>query len=142
MIFAENKSFSRDHIRQLLLDYAIRPTSQRIEVASVLLTQPQHLSADQVLASVNRLDVIVSKATVYNTLNLFAEKGLIRQVIIDSGKVFYDSNTAIHHHIFNEDTGVLQDVEAGEITIENMPSLPTGTERTGVDVIIRVRNKN
>lgn len=137
----EKNSFGRDQIRQLLLDYDIRPTNQRVEVASVLLTQPQHLSADQVLASVNRLEAIVSKATVYNTLNLFAEKGMIRQVVIDSGKVFYDSNTAIHHHIFNEDTGVLQDVDAGEITIEHMPALPTGTERTGVDVIIRVRNK-
>ena len=141
MIYIENNSISRDHIRQLLLEYAIRPTSQRVEIASVLLTQPQHLSADQVMANVNRLEVIVSKATVYNTLNLFAGKGLIRQVIIDSGKVFYDSNTANHHHIFNEDTGVLQDVEAGKITIENMPALPDGTERAGVDVIIRVRNK-
>jgi Fur family transcriptional regulator, iron response regulator len=142
MIYTENNSFSRDHIKQLLLDYAIRPTNQRVEIANVLLTQPQHLSADQVLAGVNRLAAIVSKATVYNTLNLFAEKGLIRQVIIDSGKVFYDSNTAIHHHIFNEDTGVLQDVQATEIAIENMPALPAGIERTGVDVIIRVRNKS
>ena len=141
MNYMENISFSRDHIRQLLLEYAIRPTSQRVEIANVLLTQPQHLSADQVLASVNRLKTIVSKATVYNTLNLFAGKGLIRQVIIDSGKVFYDSNTAVHHHIYNEDTGMLQDVEAGEINIENMPALPHGTERAGVDVIIRVRNK-
>lgn len=142
MIYPENNSISRDHIRQLLLEYSIRPTSQRVEIANILLTQPQHLSADQVLAGVNRPRTIVSKATVYNTLNLFVGKGLIRQVIIDSGKVFYDSNTAAHHHIYNEDTGVLHDVKAGDIAIENMPALPDGTERSGVDVIIRVRNKS
>ena len=141
MIYMENNSIDRDQIRQLLFEYSIRPTSQRVEIANVLLTQPQHLSADQVLAGVNRLRTIVSKATVYNTLNLFVGKGLIRQVIIDSGKVFYDSNTAAHHHIYNEDTGVLHDVKAGDIAIENMPALPAGTERSGVDVIIRVRNK-
>ena len=137
-----DKAFGREHTRQLLLEYDIRPTSQRVEIANVLLTQPQHLSADQVLTGVNRLRTIVSKATVYNTLNLFVDKGLIRQVIIDSSKVFYDSNTAVHHHIYNEDTGVLHDVEAGEIMIENMPALPDGTERAGVDVIIRVKNSS
>jgi Fur family transcriptional regulator, iron response regulator len=141
MIYIENNSFNRDHIRQLLLEYAIRPTTQRIEIASALLAKPQHMSADQVLSSVNRLGTMVSKATVYNTLNLFAGHGLIRQVIIDSGKVFYDSNTTFHHHIYNEDTAKLQDVAASKITIENIPDLPTGTTQTGIDVIIRVRNK-
>ena len=142
MIYADNNSFSRDHIRQLLLDYAIRPTNQRVEVAAVLLTQPQHLSADQVLASVNRLEVIVSKATVYNTLNLFVEKGMIRQVIIDSGKVFYDSNTASHYHIYNEDTGQLYDIESSRVTLEKPPALPDNTVKTGVDIIIRVKNSS
>ena len=122
--------------------YGVIPTPQRLEIAEVLFRRPQHLSADQIMAAVNRGDTPkVSKATVYNTLNLFVGKGLIRQVIIDSGKVFYDSNTAAHHHIYNEDTGVLHDVKAGDIAIENMPALPAGTERSGVDVIIRVRNK-
>lgn len=84
----------------------------------------------------------MSKATVYNTLNLFAKKGLIREVIIDSGKVFYDSNTDVHHHIYNEDTGMLLDVAADEMVIENLPELPADTRATGIDVIIRVRNSS
>ena len=119
----------------------IRPTSQRLEIAELLLSQPQHLSADQVLSKVNRNEVIVSKATVYNTLNLLVERGLVHQVIINSGKVFYDSNTDKHHHIFNEDTGMLTDVQANEMVIENIPNLPAGTVKSGVDVIIRVKNK-
>lgn len=141
MILITDKDKSNTCIQGLLLEHDIRPTAQRVEIASVLLCQPQHLSADQVMARVNRNTAMVSKATVYNTLNLFAEKGLIREVIIESGKVFYDSNTDQHHHIYNEDTGLLMDVAAAEMVIENIPELPEGTVQSGVDVIIRVRNK-
>lgn len=131
----------RRSIRDLLLQNGIRPTSQRLEIAELLLSQPQHLSADQVLSKINRNEAIVSKATVYNTLNLLVERGLVHQVIIDSGKVFYDSNTDMHHHIYNEDTGMLTDVQADEMVIENIPNLPAGTVNSGIDVIIRVKNK-
>jgi Fur family iron response transcriptional regulator len=129
-------------VQALLAEHAIRPTSQRVEIAAVLFSEPQHLSADLVMSKVNRTRAIVSKATVYNTLNLFAKKGLIREVIIDSGKVFYDSNTDVHHHIYNEDTGMLLDVAADEMVIENLPELPADTRATGIDVIIRVRNSS
>jgi Fur family iron response transcriptional regulator len=130
-----------DQIKQQLLEHDIRPTSQRLDIARVLLAEPQHLCADEVLKRVNRQTNLVSKATVYNTLNLFAEKGLIREVIIDSGRVFYDSNTSVHHHVYNEDSGQLQDINASEVQLGDMPRLPSGTIGVGVDVIIRVRNK-
>ncbi len=130
-----------DQIKQQLLEHDIRPTSQRLDIARELLAEPQHLCADEVLKRVNRQTNLVSKATVYNTLNLFAEKGLIREVIIDSGRVFYDSNTLAHHHVYNEDTGQLQDIDASEVKLGDMPRLPSGTIDVGVDVIIRVRNK-
>jgi len=142
MILITGKDKSTSCIQGLLLEHGIRPTAQRMEIAAALLCQPQHLSADQVMSRVNKNAAIVSKATVYNTLNLFAEKGLIREVIIESGKVFYDSNTDVHHHIYNEDTGMLLDVAATEMTIENIPDLPEGTVKSGVDVIIRVRNSS
>ncbi|MGH8120637.1 MAG: Fur family transcriptional regulator [Gammaproteobacteria bacterium] len=141
MILLNDIGISKDAIKGALLGHKIRPTSQRVEIARVLLCEPQHLSADQVLSRVNAQRPLVSKATVYNTLNLFAERGLIRQVIIDSGKVFYDSNTDNHHHLYNEDTGMLQDIAACTLKLDSMPTLPEGTVGTGVDVIIRVRNK-
>jgi len=141
MILLNDSGISKDAIKGALLDHAIRPTSQRVEIARVLLCEPQHLSADQVLARVNAQRPLVSKATVYNTLNLFAERGLIRQVNIESGRVFYDSNTEVHHHLYNEDTGMLQDLPASALRIDSMPALPEGTVGTGVDVIIRIRNK-
>jgi len=142
MIFIDKKEMTKETISKLLTEYAIRPTQQRMEIALLLLAKPQHMSADQVLMSVNSHENLVSKATVYNTLNLFAEKGLIRQVIVEPSKVFYDSNTETHHHIYNEDTGMLQDINADNIVIKNLPQLPAGIVKSGIDIVIRVKNKS
>ena len=124
----------------LLKSHDILPTRQRLMIARVLLNRVQHLSADQVMHYVNDGSDHVSKATVYNTLGLFARKGLVREVIVDPTRVFYDPNTSNHHHFYNIDTGELRDIEATELAIEALPELPEGTVADGVDVIIRLRN--
>ncbi len=123
-----------------LRERGILPTRQRLRIARVLFAKPQHLSAEQVLALVNREAPPVSKATVYNTLGLFARKGLIREVIVDPSKVFYDPNTRPHHHFYNVDTGTLTDVDPEAVSLGRLPSPPEGTVTEGVDVIIRIRN--
>jgi Fur family iron response transcriptional regulator len=132
---------SRDEISELLVVHNIQPTQQRVDIAQILFARPQHLSAEQVLKSANQEGAAVSKATVYNTLGLFAEKGLIRQVIVDPSRVFYDSNTSEHFHLYNIDTGTLTDIGTDEININQLPSLPDEMEAEGIDVIVRVRNK-
>ena len=117
----------------------VTPTQQRVEIAAILFARDQHMSADQVLALVNDQSPRVSKATVYNTLGLFAEKGLLREVIVDPAKVFYDSNISTHHHFYNADTGHLMDIDPLNIRIPDLPTLPAGTVAEGVDVIIRLR---
>lgn len=124
-----------------LQDKAINPTQQRIVIAQLLFAQPQHLSAEQVLINVQGSGTHVSKATVYNTLALFAEKGLVKEVIVDPTKVFYDSNTTEHHHIYNVDDGRLADIDDSGLKLAEIPQLPEGTQLDGVDVIIRVRNQ-
>src|SRR5258706_2388562 len=91
----------RDGLAQRLKACGITPTRQRVEIARVLLARPQHLAADEILARVNREGMETSKATVYNTLKLFVEKGLIREVIVHPVRVFYDSNTLPHHHLYD-----------------------------------------
>lgn len=125
-----------------LQEKAINPTQQRIVIAQLLFAQPQHLSAEQVLMNVQSSGTHVSKATVYNTLSLFAEKGLVKEVIVDPTKVFYDSNTSAHHHIYNIDDGHLADIEDIGLNLAELPHLPEGTQLDGVDVIIRVRNNS
>jgi len=124
-----------------LESHGITPTPQRVEIARILLAQPQHLSAEQVLGVVRQGDLPVSKATVYNTLGLFAEKGLVREVIVDPSKVFYDSNCSDHHHFYDVDSCTLTDIEAGEIAVGELPDLPGGKVIDRVDVIVRVRSR-
>jgi Fur family iron response transcriptional regulator len=131
----------RRAVIKLLGDYGIQPTQQRIDIAQILFDRPQHLSADQILKTVNESRPTVSKATVYNTLGLFADKGLVRQVIVDPSRVFYDSNTSEHHHLYDIDHGTLTDIAADQLTVSGVPELPDGMVSDGIDVIIRVRSE-
>ena len=125
----------------MLRKHGILPTQQRLMIARVLFSRRQHYSADQVLNCVNESRDRVSKATVYNTLGLFARNGLVREVIVDPTRVFYDPNTSDHHHFYNIDTGELIDIDSSELQLSNLPLPPEGTEAAGVDVIIRVRDE-
>jgi len=131
-------SLAREQALEMLELHGIAPTEQRVEIARLLFARHQHLSAEQILARLSRDSARVSKATVYNTLNLFAETGLVREVVIDSTKRFYDSNPDPHHHLFHTDTGHLEDVAPTRVQIGDLPGLPASMEVLGVDVVIRV----
>ena len=131
--------YSRDNMAGLLRSHDINPTHQRIEIAYALFSRMEHLSADQVMALVNVHHSETSKATVYNTLSLFLQKGLIREVIVDPNKVFYDPNTRPHHHLYDVENGHLTDVDAQDIHISGLPPLPEGTALEGIDLIVRIR---
>lgn len=133
---------TRENLAGVLRQHEINPTHQRIEIAHALFSRGEHLSADQILAIVNDRHSETSKATVYNTLNLFLGKGLIREVIVDPNKVFYDPNTEPHHHLYNVNTGELTDIDAAAISISGLPRLPEGMVAEGVEIIVRVRARN
>lgn len=133
---------SEEEAAARLQEYDILPTQQRLQIARILLTGDQHLSADQVLDLVNAAGNRVSKATVYNTLGLFARKGILREVIVDPSRVFYDTNNGPHHHFYNVDTGELSDIDATRIPVEQLPEAPDGTLVDGVEVVIRVRERS
>lgn len=132
-------TYSRDNMAALLRSHDINPTHQRIEIAHALFSRQEHLSADQIMAIVNTHHSETSKATVYNTLKLFLEKRLVREVIVDPGKVFYDPNTSEHHHFYDMVSGQLTDIPATDIHISGLPLLPEGVVADGVDIIIRTR---
>ena len=116
-------------------------TLQRLVIARVLLARPVHLTADQVWARAKEIMPEISRATVYNTLDLFERSGLLRRLIIDSEKVVFDSNTAPHHHLYDASTGEVIDIAPGEIKVIGMPHLPPGLELEDVDVVVRVRRR-
>lgn len=131
--------YTRDNMAELLRRRGINPTHQRIEIAYALFSRQEHVSADQIMAIVNMRHSETSKATIYNTLNLFRQKGLIREVIVDPNKVFYDPNTSEHHHFYDTVTGQLTDIPASSISISGLPDLPEGVVADGVDIVIRTR---
>jgi Fur family iron response transcriptional regulator len=133
-------NMTREELTAALRGRGVNPTRQRIEIAHAIFSRREHLSADQILALVNDRAAATSKATVYNTLNLFLEKRLLREVIVDPSKVFYDPNTEPHHHFYNVDTGELTDIDARDIRVTGLPALPQGMAAEGVDIIVRVRS--
>ena len=134
------KASTRENLVRLLRDHGITPTHQRIEIAHALFSRCEHLSADRILAIVNDRACETSKATVYNTLNLFLDKKLVREVIVDPSRVFYDPNTEPHHHFYNVDSGELTDIDEADLRISGLPELPRGMSVEGVDVIVRIRS--
>ncbi len=132
---------NRESVINKLKSFGVTPTNQRVEIGQILFAQPQHLSAEQILKKVNEDgETSASKATIYNTLGLFAKKGLVKELIVDSSKVFYDSNISQHFHFYNTDTGELTDIPLDTINFDKLPDLPEGTKSSAVEIIIRIKN--
>ncbi len=119
----------------------IQITEQRLRIAAILLSAPQHLSAEQIATALQRHGARVSKATVYNTLNLFASRGLIRQLNVDGECTWFDSNIGPHYHFRDEHTGALHDVNLADVQFARLPEPPQGMEVAGIDLVIRLRRR-
>jgi Fur family iron response transcriptional regulator len=129
-----------DHLPPLLQAAGLRPTAQRMALARVLFDGcHKHMTAEQVHAAVRKSRTRVSLATVYNTLHRFTAAGFLRQVVIDSNRVYFDTNTASHYHFFDPATGALHDIAANEVRIAKLPKPPKGRKIEGIGVIVRLR---
>ena len=138
-----NLSFplERSEVVSLLQHYKISPTRQRVEIAEFLFQRPQHLSAEKILDGVTDAGNRVSRATVYNTMGLFTNKGVVREVLIDRERVFYDTNTEVHKHLYNVDTCELIDIYDAEMDMISQPNLPDGLRIIATDVVFKVTSK-
>ena len=101
-------------IQDLLEKQGIQATAQRMLIAELLFARDQHLTAEQIIQTLAERGTDVSKATVYNTLNLFAAKGLVKPLQVDPERGLFDSNMRPHYHFHVEDTGELIDVPPGD----------------------------
>jgi Fur family iron response transcriptional regulator len=124
---------------QRLANAGLRPTRQRIALASLVFGQGErHVSAESLHDEAVAARMPVSLATVYNTLRRFTECGMLREVLVAPGKVYFDTNDADHHHFFYEDTGELADIPGDDVTLSKLPPTPPGAAIARVDVIIRL----
>jgi Fur family iron response transcriptional regulator len=131
----------RHRIARELGSHGLKGTPQRMLVAQLLLRAPRHMTAEQILKEINHTGHRVSKATVYNTLNMLSEHGLIREINLGGDHTVYDSTATPHHHFHNVDTGELVDIRPDQLDLQRLPPLPEGTEAAGVEVVIRVRQR-
>jgi Fur family iron response transcriptional regulator len=128
------------HALSRLRSAGLRPTRQRLALAKLLFENgDRHLTAESLHGEALSAKVSVSLATVYNTLHQFTEMGLLREVVVNPGRSYFDTNTSEHHHFFFEDDGKLEDIPGTYIKLENLPDVPKGTMVDRIDVIIRVR---
>jgi len=118
----------------------LRPTRQRLALARLLFDGgDRHVTAEQLHGEAMTASVRVSLATVYNTLHQFTAAGLLREVVVEAGRSYFDTNVADHHHFFFEGSGQLQDIPSDSVTVVDLPVAPSGMRVARVDVIIRVQ---
>ena len=124
---------------ELLRAAHLRPTRQRLALVRLLFEQgDRHVTAEQMHGEAVKGAVRVSLATVYNTLHQFIEAGLLREVVVNSGRSYFDTNVSDHHHFFFENTGRLLDIPGEHVVVSGLPMPPAGAVIRRVDVIIRV----
>lgn len=117
----------------------LRPTRQRLALAKILFDgQDRHVTAESVHRQAVGNNVRVSLATIYNTLHQFTGLGLLREVVVDQSRSYFDTNTSDHHHFYFENSGRLADVSGDQIAFARLPDMPAGTRLKGVDVVIRL----
>ena len=125
-----------------LRQVALRPTRQRVALARLLFDgADRHVTAEQLHGEAVAAAIRVSLATVYNTLHQFTSVGLLREVVVEPGRSYFDTNIDDHHHFFCESTGHLQDIPGELVTVGELPRPPAGAEIRRVDVIIRIRQE-
>ena len=118
----------------------LRPTRQRLELAAHLFQgEDRHVTAEGLHDEAARAGVKVSLATVYNTLHQFTQAGLLRQVVVDAARSYFDTNTGNHQHFFLENEGTLFDIPEGTISVAGVPDAPPGLAVDRVDVVVRVK---
>lgn len=127
------------HLLDRLRAAGLRPTRQRLALAKLLFENgDRHITAEQLHGEALNSNIRVSLATVYNTLHQFTDVGLLREIVVDAGRSYFDTNTSNHHHFFYEKTGRLEDIPGEMVVVSKVPDAPMGLAIRRVDVVVRV----
>lgn len=111
------------NVVEILTKHGIQPSAHRVAVAQYVLTTHDHPSADRVWDRVRDRFPMISRATVYNTLNLFVEKGLLRELHLAEDSVVFDPKLERHHHLIDDETGQIHDIAWNKVEIKNIKSI-------------------
>ncbi len=134
---AKKRPYSQ--VVQKLRDVGLRPTQQRLALAKILFDGPsRHVTAEILHEETEQSNINISLATIYNSLHQFTDAGLLREVVVDSGRTYFDSNTTDHHHYFLEKEGRLEDIPQDSIEINMMIDAPVGKKFSRIEVIVHM----
>lgn len=124
-----------------LQDVGLRPTRQRLALAKLLFDdEDRHITAESLHHEVSDTGAKVSLATIYNTLHQFVRAGLLKEVIVNSNRTYFDTNTSDHHHIYLKEEETLEDVSADDLIISSLPEAPMGKKISAVSVVVHMEN--
>ncbi len=124
---------------QRLRAAGLRPTRQRIALGRLLFGADRHVTAESLHLEAAKTGEQLSLATVYNTLHQFTDAGLLRQVVVDGEKTYFDTNTGEHHHFYAKDREMLIDIPGEAVVIDGLPKAPAGMEIERVEVVVRLK---
>ena len=128
------------HVIEKLRDAGLRPTRQRIALAKLLFEGgDRHVTAESLHAEAQDAAIRVSLATVYNTLHQFTASGLLREIVVDSQRCYFDTNTSDHHRFFFEGSNRLEDIPGDEVVLSRLPEPPVGKSVKRIDVFVHLQ---
>jgi Fur family iron response transcriptional regulator len=122
-------------------DLNVTPTKQRLDLAKLIFAKKQHFTASDLISLANKNGLNISMATVYNTLSLLEDKGMLKTINIDNELKFYDTNLENHHHLYNTTMSTLTDIAHDKVTFAELPELPKTLEIESTELLIKVKNK-
>ena len=128
-----------------LREVGLRPTKQRVNMCEVLFNREKtfHFTINDLVKMISeKMNQKISLATVYNTVHALERKGYLKEISIDSHKSYFDTNTSVHHHFFDEDTNELIDCDENNIDPVNIKKNITGKKINSVEVLIKVASDN
>ena len=122
-------------------DLNVTPTKQRLDLAKLIFAKKQHFTAVDLISLANKSGLNISMATVYNTLSLLEDKGMLKTINIDNELKFYDTNLENHHHLYNTTMSTLTDIAHDRVAFAELPELPKTLEIESTELLIKVKNK-
>ena len=128
-----------------LREIGLRPTKQRVKLCELLFLREKtfHFTINELVKKIsNEMNEKISLATVYNTVHSFKKKGYLKEIAINSDKTYYDTNTSVHHHFYDEDTHELIDCDQEDIDSVNVKKNITGKKINSVEVLIKIASDN
>ena len=123
----------------------LRPTKQRLMISKLLFSQKKtfHFTIENLSNLIKKnLNKKISLATVYNTVNAFKKKGYLKEISVEGKITYFDTNTSSHHHFYDEDTKKLIDINNEKISVNNIPSSPSGKSVKDVAIMVRIASDN